>query len=223
MAINKIKSKKSEGPKAAPRPRGRPSHADASRALILDAAATLFSRHGYEGVSLKDVAERTQLKAGSLYHYFASKEAMLDAVFQEGVRLLHTSVLEAVGALPADADSRTVLTTAMEAHLRALHGRKAFIRANLVLFGHAPRAVKATNVALRRDYADYWRTLIADAVAKGDIAKDYDQTLVRLFIIGAFNGTTEWFDPKLSSIEHLAKVASRMFFEGLQPRAAAGG
>ena len=44
------------------------------RARIMDEAATLFLRHGYEGTSLRQLADVVGMKAGSLYYHFASKD-----------------------------------------------------------------------------------------------------------------------------------------------------
>jgi len=52
--------------------------ADVSRRdEILAVAADLFGRNGYMGTSLKDIANACGLQAGSLYHHFGSKEAVL--------------------------------------------------------------------------------------------------------------------------------------------------
>lgn len=39
----------------------------------------LFSRYGYAGVSIKQIADEAGLSKGSLYHYFSSKEEILIA------------------------------------------------------------------------------------------------------------------------------------------------
>jgi len=48
---------------------------------ILDAAEYLFSRHGFYGVTLKDVAKRVGVHHTLLNYYFADKQALFDAVF----------------------------------------------------------------------------------------------------------------------------------------------
>lgn len=49
---------------------------------ILAAAADLFGERGYSGVSLEDVAERLDVTKGSLYYYFAGKEALGTAAIE---------------------------------------------------------------------------------------------------------------------------------------------
>ncbi|MCG8382788.1 MAG: TetR/AcrR family transcriptional regulator, partial [Gammaproteobacteria bacterium] len=50
---------------------------DISRTQILDAAAKLFRKHGYATTTLRLIANEANLKAGSIYYYFGSKEEIL--------------------------------------------------------------------------------------------------------------------------------------------------
>jgi AcrR family transcriptional regulator len=49
---------------------------------ILDAAEALIRSRGYEGMSVQDVQDALGCSRGAIYHYFRSKEAMLDAVIE---------------------------------------------------------------------------------------------------------------------------------------------
>lgn len=49
--------------------------------LIFDAAEDLFSKHGFYGVTLKDVAKQVGVHHTLLNYYFADKKALFDAVF----------------------------------------------------------------------------------------------------------------------------------------------
>ena len=53
-----------------------------SRARIVDAALHLFAEHGYDGTSVRMIAERAGVSPGLLYHYFPAKEALLRALFE---------------------------------------------------------------------------------------------------------------------------------------------
>jgi TetR/AcrR family fatty acid metabolism transcriptional regulator len=53
------------------------------RKLILDAAVRVFARRGYHGSRVGDIAEEAGVAHGLLYHYFASKEEVLQTVFRE--------------------------------------------------------------------------------------------------------------------------------------------
>jgi AcrR family transcriptional regulator len=56
--------------------------AEEKRRAILDAAVHVFARNGYHTSRVADVAAEAGVAHGLVYHYFASKEALLDAVFE---------------------------------------------------------------------------------------------------------------------------------------------
>jgi AcrR family transcriptional regulator len=53
------------------------------RRLILDAAVRVFARCGYHGSRVGDIATEAGVAHGLLYHYFASKDEVLETVFRE--------------------------------------------------------------------------------------------------------------------------------------------
>lgn len=53
------------------------------RRLILDAAVRVFARKGYHSSRVGDIAEEAGVAHGLLYHYFTSKEELLETVFRE--------------------------------------------------------------------------------------------------------------------------------------------
>ena len=51
--------------------------------MILDAAVRVFAAKGYHTCRVGDIAEEAGIAHGLLYHYFASKEEVLETVFRE--------------------------------------------------------------------------------------------------------------------------------------------
>src|SRR6476620_3198761 len=74
------------------RPRGRPrkTAADVSdgnrRDALLHAAARLFRRKGFDATSTRDIAAAVGMRSGSPFYHFKSKQALLFAVMEEGMR-----------------------------------------------------------------------------------------------------------------------------------------
>jgi AcrR family transcriptional regulator len=75
----------------------RPAAAD-KRRLILDAAVRVFARQGFHTCRVSDIADEAGVAYGLVYHYFTSKEEILDTLFLERWGLM----LDAI----ADADRR---------------------------------------------------------------------------------------------------------------------
>jgi len=67
---------------------------------ILDAAAALFARHGFEQTSLKSLADAVGLSKAGLLHHFPSKDALFEAAWEQS-RVLTMHVLDQVSPLPA--------------------------------------------------------------------------------------------------------------------------
>lgn len=62
--------------------RGRPALHPDRRESILDAALACFSERGFHGTSVPEVAERANIAAGTIYHYFDGKEALVNALYR---------------------------------------------------------------------------------------------------------------------------------------------
>ncbi|HEY6696352.1 MAG TPA: TetR/AcrR family transcriptional regulator, partial [Solirubrobacteraceae bacterium] len=53
------------------------------RRMILDAAVRVFARQGFHTCRVSDIADEAGVAYGLVYHYFGSKDAVLEAVFRE--------------------------------------------------------------------------------------------------------------------------------------------
>lgn len=63
-------------------PRGPYAKSAQRSSDILDAAATVFSMHGYHGGSLRDIARQLNLSLTSIVHHFGTKYELLEAVLE---------------------------------------------------------------------------------------------------------------------------------------------
>ena len=70
------------------------------RRTILDAAVRVFARRGFHGCRVSDIADEAGVAYGLVYHYFDSKEEVLDTLFLERWELL----LAAISAVDARQD-----------------------------------------------------------------------------------------------------------------------
>lgn len=64
------------------------------REQLLDVALELFSRHGFDGTTVRDIAGAANVTDGLIYRYFASKEELLEQVIDRARRVLHGLRLE---------------------------------------------------------------------------------------------------------------------------------
>ena len=75
-----------EGPARGRRPKGQGPDL---RAVILDAAEELFSRHGFYGVTVRQVAAEAGVDTALIHYYFGAKRELFDAVFLRRAEILN--------------------------------------------------------------------------------------------------------------------------------------
>lgn len=92
---------------------GRPpkSLARDTRREIVDAALDLFARQGFHGTSMREIGRAVGVRESALYHHFASKDAILEALTQElGPGKFDELTAADIGVLLETAGARQVLT-----------------------------------------------------------------------------------------------------------------
>lgn len=192
--------------------------ANDGRELILDTAARLFRQDGYAATSLRDIATECGMQAGSLYYHFASKDEITGEVLRIGVERVSAEVQRAVAALPTDVDARTLLHTAVRAHLSALLELHDYTSANVRIFGQVPATIRAAHIATRDAYERFWTGLLKRCAKSGGWPPRRDLRLTRMFILSALNGSLEWFVDGKASVRQLAQELTELVLDGLEPR-----
>ena len=174
-----------------------------ARRLILDHAARLLRSNGYHQTSLREIAEAVGIRKASLYHHFRSKEEIVEAVVNDGVRFVHEAVSAALAAA-GPAEPRRRLEAAIAAHLSALHGHSDYTCASIKVFSFGenptPEGVRST----RRAYDELWRFLIEELTKAGALTPGIAPERLRLFLLGAMNGSVDWYREGRFDIPQLA-------------------
>ena len=167
-----------------------PTKGDRTRRRLLDAAAAEVARHGRAGASLGAIASAAGLKPGSIYFHFGSREQLIDAMLEEGVRESLARLDRAMTEVPQGArpgDPRARLHAAIRAHLDALHDLRDYaavvLAPALALDGPPGAAFRE----LRRVYLQQWSRLVEDAQGTGVLAAGVPAPIVRDLILGALN------------------------------------
>lgn len=75
-------------------PRRSKEEAAQTRQAILDAARCEFAAKGFAATSIADIAHRSKVTHGALYHHFANKEALFRSVFDAVTADLNHRVIE---------------------------------------------------------------------------------------------------------------------------------
>jgi len=176
----------------------RAPRADNRLPLILDEAARLFSAQGFHGTSVRDIVRAIDMLPGSLYYHFATKEALLAAVYAEGVRRISESVESAI-AVKRDPWER--LEAACVAHLDALLGTGDY--AQVVIRVRPSDAPSVAGELVKR--RDAYERIFVDLVQALPLARSVDRRSVRLMLLGALNWSQTWYHPGRDSPRVIAR------------------
>ncbi len=84
------------------------STSELKRQAILDAALELFVERGFHGTAVPEVAAKAHVGAGTIYRYFASKEALVNELFRIHKRAVAEHILD---GFPFDAPAREQFRT----------------------------------------------------------------------------------------------------------------
>jgi AcrR family transcriptional regulator len=162
--------------------RGRPPEHPDRRASILDAALRCFVERGFHGTAIPQIAEKAQISTGTIYHYFDSKEELVNELY----RAWKTKISQRVfTAFPQTAPPRTqfrVIWDEMVAFALAEQAAFAFIE----LHNHASY-LDAESLAIDRSIKDFARAVIARAQHDG-LVKSVDANVLMELVFGAFVG-----------------------------------
>src|SRR5512135_1477793 len=99
----------------------QPTKGERTRACVMAAAHRLFLSKGYNGTSMRAIADETGLALGGIYNHFANKEEIFEAIlierhpFQDMVPALQAAQGETVEELVHDA-ARHMLTGLGQRH-----------------------------------------------------------------------------------------------------------
>lgn len=180
---------------SAPVGRQRPK-AEQARAEILAAAASTMRRVGYADMALRDLASQVNMKAGSLYYHFASKDELVTEVMRIGVQVIEAAVVEALGRKP-DLSPEERIMVAVRIHLDTMLKKSDFVSSHIRCYPFVPSIVRDQLRDVRRSYDQIWLDLVRDYL--GPDASFDDVRYVRHVLIGALNGALEWFNTNRDS------------------------
>ena len=186
------------------------------RGRLIRESARLFRERGYEGTSVRDIAAATGLQSGSWVYHFKTKQDILAAVMEEGLR--HS--LQRIEAIDGKSlKPRARFRALVRAHLETiLAPGQDFIPVLLYDWRSLGPAARPRVVALQKRYEAVWQRVIAELHASNDWAQP--TRVDRLLMFGALNWIAHWFrrDGRFD-VGELADQAVRFFLRTPPPRA----
>jgi AcrR family transcriptional regulator len=175
---------------------------DDKRARLLAAALDLFETRGFDGVAVPEIAAKAGVAVGTVYRYFETKEALVNALYRQWKQAYNDLVL---APAPRGLKPRELFS-------RYWHRMTLFARTN-------PRAMRFMDLhhhgaylddesrALSKTYAQVAEEFVRAARAEGAI-RDLDPIMVVALMWGAAAGLTKF--AASGALEFDAKLAGEM-------------
>jgi AcrR family transcriptional regulator len=163
------------------------------RQELLSIAAELFAERGYKATTVRDIADAAGILSGSLYHHFASKEAMVDELLDS----FQTQLFERYDAVVA---SGRTPREKLEDIVRLSFDAVGSHRAEVAIF-QSDSAYLATFARFHylqernRRFREMWLELLRDGIAVGELRSDLNVELVYRFLRDTVWVAVSWYRP----------------------------
>lgn len=190
-----------------------------TRRRIIQAAAELFVRKGFNGTSIADLAQAVELTKGAIYHHFESKDALffavVDMVRHDWNRAVVRDVMKANNAL----DRVSVL---LDNHTRVVleNPTLCLVMASLVtdtdLEDNSEFAIALVEVY--EELTGFIESIIKKGQKEKQVRTDVDARMVALNVVGMMRATCCRMLQRLSDddVERMGTLR-QVFVDGLQP------
>ena len=159
-----------------------------TEAAIREAAVSLIASEGYEGVSMRRLAEAVGVQAGALYRYFPTKQALLVSMMRAHMRHLIESWRS---AKPAGGTPEAALAAFARFHVRYHIDRRDEVFINYMELRSLDPANAREIKALRKEYERELRAILAAGRETGAFALA-DVAVSAMALIAMLTGVTTW-------------------------------
>lgn len=166
---------------------------DRRKAEIVKTATRILTESGYQGMSLEEVAEQTDIAKATLYHYFSSKDALvaaaLEALTQEVLQRLAARE-QAVG----DVGARQHLAALIDEQIRILTETAPEVAAVFSWPRGWPEVFDEPMKDMRRRHDAVFRRVVERGVAAGEFTCP-DVNVALQCLHGVLNQSSVWIGP----------------------------
>ena len=193
------------------------------RREILDAATKLFAKRGYDVTTVQGIASQAGVAAGTVYLYFPSKEAILDALREDFEAGLLGRVADIATAVLAEEDASGEIVSYQEVVERLIDGMVAYSVDNRgaceVLARHVGRVAAIVDaLPLRSGLNDVLARVIAEGIRLGYVhTSDPEMTayLLNLAAATALGNAIAFHDDDM--LERVVAQTKELYIKALAP------
>lgn len=183
---------------------------------LLEIGTRIFAEKGYDGTSMRDIADAAGVSKALLYHHFASKDDIYARISFNSTRYLYDFV---EARIPADGTaSDKVRAFMMAAATFFAEHRSAWIAASTAFWTDPDRHRMERRVARRRQFEQRLRDLIREGVESGEF-REVDPAMAGRLILSGINWMHRWWDPtKLQTADEIVGQYADIVLNGMVRR-----
>jgi AcrR family transcriptional regulator len=162
------------------------------RELILAEAAKLFRERGFHAVGIDDIGAAAGISGPGVYRHFESKDAVLEALFQEAHNRLLEPAEQIVGeGLPP----RSTLERLIRSHVRTVLDDPDVISVYFLEARHLSPEARLRRRRRERLYVEHWAATVSDL--RDDLTEGYVQMAVQsvLWLINSYSFAHNALEP----------------------------
>ena len=169
----------------------------------------VFARKGFHASRVGDIAEEAGVAHGLLYHYFASKDQVLEAVFHENWSVLLARIASVEETDEPAADQLRHITAIV---LRTWLHLPDVVRVVIREFGRSPEL--ADRIGELAQPIDTIARVIERGIERGEFRRDIDPRIAATIVYGSIDEVlTAWVLDRLPSGEEDVAAAERTLLE----------
>jgi TetR/AcrR family fatty acid metabolism transcriptional regulator len=159
-----------------------PKQAPDKRRVILDAAVRVFARQGFHACRVSDIADEAGVAYGLVYHYFASKDEVLDTLFLERWNVMLEMIREVDGqSIPVREKLEAIASFIVDSYRHDPDLMKVII----VEVTRAANSFGQTHLAHIREAYELIGEIVAKAQADGVFKADIEARFAAMAFYGA--------------------------------------
>jgi AcrR family transcriptional regulator len=181
---------------------------------ILKAAIELFASKGFDGTSVRNIAEKAGLSVPGMFHYFSSKEEVLYEIITLFMDKAYNKIMEIYNA---DIDPIEKLSEICKFYVEQYAGHKHQLT---ILISERKSLIpehRRICITKERDYVKALKNLFKE-LAKRKLLKPIDHSILAFIFFGMVHWTYRWYNPEAKKgigPNQLGRIFSEVFLRGI--------
>lgn len=182
---------------------------------ILTQARILFSEEGYRSASMRNLAERLEIKAASLYSNFDNKEEMLWEIALRCAKAFFDKIEPiCVQSLPPDQKLQALL----EAHIEVIIENRDASTIFFEQWQHLGEAKRTQYAAFQHAYEQNFIAVLREGQAQG-LFQQMNDRFISLSLLSASNWISRWYRPEgKMQVADIKRELIQLLMHGIRTR-----